>query len=124
MSVVSAVDVGKDEVGTMLCCAVRYAALQGGPCVPAAVVESVEKFLPYLNDKSVKALDRELTELEKDENFGGPVDHRWTRPQFRALKRRVLKEEKKRGLKEYYTSEYWGEFYKENLWDSPLGGYL
>lgn len=65
-----------DDFGAILNCAVRY-ALGRQSYMPGLVIDYIRPLLPYLNDKTLWCLERDIREAE---NFGGYGDPQIDKP--------------------------------------------
>lgn len=90
-------DVGTDNFGCVLNCAVRY-AIGRQTYIPGLVIDYIRPLLPYINDKTLYILDQDITEQQYRGGYG---DKQIDEPLWMRLHQEVIAEETQRGIKPY-----------------------
>lgn len=91
------VDVGTDDFGCVLNCAVRY-AIGRQTYMPGLVIDYIRPLLPYINDKTLYILDQDITEQRYRGGYG---DKQLDEPLWVRFHQEVIEEEHRRGIEAY-----------------------
>lgn len=90
-------DVGTDQFGCILNCAVRY-AIGRQTYMPRLVIDYARPLLPYINDKTLCVLDQDIAEQKYRGGYG---DKQIDEPLWIQFHKDVIAEKTRRGIESY-----------------------
>lgn len=91
------IEVGSDNFGFILNCAVRY-AMGRQTYAPGAVIDFITPLLPYLSERTLYVFDQDITDHKY---MGGYGDERIDKPGWMKFHLDVIAEEGRRGMDLY-----------------------
>ena len=86
-----------DFFGAVINCAVRYACGRQS-YMPSLVVGEVRKMIPFLNDKTIGCMERDICEADK---FGGYGDEKIDKPMWLKFLAELQKVMEERGIEKW-----------------------
>lgn len=86
-----------DNFGAVINCAVRYACGRQS-YMPSLVVGEVRKMIPFLNDKTIGCMERDIREAEK---YGGYGDEKIDKPMWLNFLTELQKVMEERGIERW-----------------------
>jgi hypothetical protein len=90
-------DPAREDFGTILNCAVRY-ALGRRTYMPGTVMDFITPLLPEIDNKTLYVLDQDITDARYTSGYGDP---RIDEPEWMKFLAAVQAEEKRRGIELY-----------------------